>query len=208
MLQMHVDSDRFWELCERHHPFMFVAEKLAGFLHEGYRLRIRGRPEKKHLDVKLANLDADLRAANFAQAMRIPENLRLTGMCLVPGPVVVRDDLRAQKNLEPGESEIRAALNNADNLELLAEAEHNGWMVERMLQNWRYGRVRDDSRKVHPLLIPYSQLSELDKSYDQKTIVGTLAPPDKPELEEFGYVDVVKMVGFRVRRIRENATEQ
>ena len=87
---------------------------------------------------------------------------------------------------------------------LLAEAEHNGWMVERMLSGWTYGRVRDNDKKKHPLLIPYNQLSESDKDYDRHTIVGKTPPTDKPEQEEFGYVDIVKIAGFRVVRPPES----
>jgi hypothetical protein len=44
----------------------------------------------------------------------------------------------------------------------------------------------------------YSQLSDEVKYYDRWTIVGKPAPAGKPDEEQFGYVDIVKVVGRRV----------
>ena len=43
---------------------------------------------------------------------------------------------------------MRRILGTPENTELLAEAEHNGWMVERMLRGWTFGRDRDDERST------------------------------------------------------------
>ena len=55
-------------------------------------------------------------------------------------------------------------------LEILAETEHNHWMVERMLNGWRYAKKRDNPKKLHPLLIPYAQLPETEKDKDREAI--------------------------------------
>lgn len=199
LLNMHVDAVAFWQICERDLPFLGVAPTLARCLHEAYRLRIKGRPDKVHLDVEYSKLDSDMQAANIAQALRIPLNLRLAGLQLVPGKQVPLEKLGAAR--QPAEEPARKTLSDLENLELLAEAEHNGWMVERELAGWTYGSQRDDALKRHPLLIPYNQLSEADKNYDRETIVGKPPPPGKPHMEQFGYVDIVKAAGFRIEAI-------
>lgn len=211
LLNMHVEADLFWELCERDMEFEAKADELAFYLHEAYRLRIKDNPKKKHLDVPLAELSEDLRKANIAQALRIPGILHLAKMRLEPGPVVRIKDLVSDREANlVVETRIRQALAETNNLELLSEAEHNGWMVERMLNGWKYGRKKDDDRKIHDCLIPYSQLTEYIKTFDRYTIIGQPPPPEEPDKEQFGYVDIVKTAGLRVvmdREVPESAEE-
>jgi len=195
-LDMHVDAHQFMSLCEQDMDFIPKGKELAVRLHEEYQIHIKGRPEKRHLDVAFDKLSTDIQDANLGQALRIPSILRLAGLHLESGPIVPFKDLPRARSAD--EKPIRQLMAEKDCLELLAEAEHNGWMVERMLKGWRYGRKRDNEKKCHDCLIPYSQLSEYTKNYDRWTIIGIKAPDGEPHLEQFGYVDIVKTVGLRV----------
>lgn len=59
-------------------------------------------------------------------------------------------------------------------LELLAENVHETWAKGRVDAGWTYGPVRDEAKKLHPCLVPYSELSESEKSYDRETALSTL----------------------------------
>ena len=59
-------------------------------------------------------------------------------------------------------------------LEAIAENAHDIWAKERMANGWTYGDERDDDRKKHPDLVPYSDLTESEKDYDRKMAQGTL----------------------------------
>lgn len=59
-------------------------------------------------------------------------------------------------------------------LEAMAENVHEVWAATRMSQGWKYGPVRDDAKREHPMLVPYDQLSEEEKAYDRNTSVETL----------------------------------
>ena len=48
----------------------------------------------------------------------------------------------------------------------LSERQHNKWLHERMNAGWRYGQVRDDALKTHPLIKPWDQLQEDHKAID------------------------------------------
>lgn len=196
LLSMHVDVNTFWTLCEQDADFIPKATELARLLHEAYRLRIRGNPKKKHLDVEFELLPESLQKANLGQALRIPSILRLAGMRLEPGAVVPFAQLLQSR--KASDKLLQKHLTKKILLEELAEAEHNGWMVERMLDGWRFDRKRVDENKRHNCLIPYSQLTEDIKSFDRWTITGKPAPKGKPREEQFGYVDIVKIVGLRV----------
>ena len=58
--------------------------------------------------------------------------------------------------------------------ERLAENAHDLWAAERIAQGWSFGPRRDDARKQHPCLIPYSELPESEKEFDRQTALGSL----------------------------------
>ena len=58
--------------------------------------------------------------------------------------------------------------------QVLAENVHELWAKERLENGSKYGKERNDSLKTHPCLIPYDQLPESEKVYDQITATETL----------------------------------
>jgi hypothetical protein len=58
--------------------------------------------------------------------------------------------------------------------ERLGENCHDLWAKPRLAEGWTYGPRRDDARKKHPGLVPYSQLPESEKKYDHLTALGAL----------------------------------
>lgn len=58
--------------------------------------------------------------------------------------------------------------------EKLAENVHENWAKRRCEEGWTLGPVRDDRKKTTPCLVPYSQLPEIEKSYDRNTAMETL----------------------------------
>jgi hypothetical protein len=51
---------------------------------------------------------------------------------------------------------------------------HDNWSAGRIAEGWVYGERRDDQKKTTPCLVPYSQLSEVEKEYDRVTALQTL----------------------------------
>ena len=58
--------------------------------------------------------------------------------------------------------------------EQIAAHVHDVWAFSRMTEGWKYGLKRNDERKEHPCLIPYSELPEKEKDYDRHTAMETL----------------------------------
>lgn len=58
--------------------------------------------------------------------------------------------------------------------ETMAKNVHEMWAKKRIEQGWKYGKERNDARKEHPCLIPYEELSELEKNYDRNSSIETL----------------------------------
>lgn len=59
-------------------------------------------------------------------------------------------------------------------IERMAKNVHEVWAQSRIEQGWTYGEERSDVLKTHPCLIPYEELSEVEKAYDRDTALGTL----------------------------------
>lgn len=53
----------------------------------------------------------------------------------------------------------------------LLKAEHNRWWAERLLGDWRVG-VRDDTRRIHPNLVPFEELDDFTKDIDKICIAA------------------------------------
>ena len=58
--------------------------------------------------------------------------------------------------------------------EQLAENVHEVWSAGRIAEGWQRGEQRDDARKLHPCLVPYSQLKDSEKEYDRNTAMETI----------------------------------
>ena len=70
--------------------------------------------------------------------------------------------------------------------EAIAENAHDVWAAARMKEGWTFGPQRDDIRKKHPDLIPYSSLPDGEKEYDRLMALDT--------------IKLVKKLGFEIVR--------
>lgn len=55
-------------------------------------------------------------------------------------------------------------------VEILAHLEHIRWCRYYYLNNWVYGSVKDNEKRIHNCLIPYSELSDEEKQKDIESI--------------------------------------
>jgi hypothetical protein len=128
-------------------------ESVARAIHEGYRADQAGR--KPADDPALAEWDElpeHLRESNRAQAAHIFEKLRAIGC-------EVRD---AEGDVEP----VRFT---DDEVELLAELEHDRWTAERLTDGWQPG-ARDVLAKTSPYLVGWNELPEEVREWDREPV--------------------------------------
>ena len=52
----------------------------------------------------------------------------------------------------------------------LSKAEHDRWMNEKLANGWTYALVRDNTKKHHPMLIPFDQLPVEEQRKDTAII--------------------------------------
>ena len=70
--------------------------------------------------------------------------------------------------------------------EAIAENAHEVWAKKRRDEGWRYGAERNDKEKLHPDMVPYSELPEGEKYYDRDMALNTIR--------------LVKKLGFNISR--------
>ncbi len=164
-LGMHVKLDDFAAILNRNLGFKMSAmiEILAEGIHETWRTlaATEGWKMQPHFDKPYAGLAEIDKEDNRAAARRIPEVLALAGLG-------IEGEKQAQSDDAPSETDIRSHLEH--HMERLAEAEHDGWMDQRLRNGWHCGTPRDDARKIHPLLIPYSRLPDKEKGKDRNSV--------------------------------------
>lgn len=73
--------------------------------------------------------------------------------------------------------------------EAIAENAHDVWAAARIKEGWSYGNERDDAKKQHPDLIPYTALPDSEKEYDRIMAFNTIKL-----VKKLGF-DIVKRAG-------------
>jgi hypothetical protein len=95
--------------------------------------------------------------SNIAQADHIPVKVRELLECNCPASTdTVEKSARRFAELERDEKLLP-----------YLKLEHNRWMRNQYLRDWVYGPVRDNAEKIHPLLVPFEELPQEQKSKDR-----------------------------------------
>jgi voltage-gated potassium channel Kch len=132
-------------------------EVLARAKHEHYleSERERQTAEENPSLVPWERLDESLKESNRLFADNIGRKLEAAGCALVPAPLA-----DPEPSFAFSESEI----------EELGRLEHDRWCEDLTREGWRWGRVKDLERKLHPSLVPWSELSEEERDKDREPI--------------------------------------
>lgn len=157
LMDLHVDSAEFLGIVNRNLPLQSHAEALAPAVHEFYLDLSRKEGWTMTYGMPFSELPDEMKQDNRAAAARIPLVLELAGLYVVPDP--------DHSGTAPEVTEVIR-----QNLEPLAEAEHNGWMEHRRDNGWQYAEKRDDAARRHPAMLPYDQLTEADKGKDRNQV--------------------------------------
>jgi hypothetical protein len=131
-------------------------EQLARSIHADYvaKSEARGETEAENKSmVPWGKLPKDLRDANVAQAAGIGAKLEAINAVVVPESAKASDFSFTPEEVEG-----------------LAELEHQRWMNERIAQGWSYGPKRDNRRKIHPDLQEWDALDEGTREKDRDAV--------------------------------------
>jgi hypothetical protein len=170
-LALHVDAEFFERLMIQETSFAAVREPLAQIIHECFVQMEQGkRPKSDPAMQPWKSLLETYKDANRRQADHIPIKLRAIGCGMMPASGKRKASVRFSKK----------------EVELMAELEHERWVVERVEAGYTPG-PRDPEKKTSPYLGPWDTLTDSVKEYDRNTVRAI------PEL--------LANVGFEVYRL-------
>ncbi len=121
-------------------------EQIAAHIHEYY----NAKWPSSDLPAKYADLPEYMQEDNRSAARRINDVLLMAGLCLAPKS--------GQEWTQADQDRMRELIEA--NIEVLAEAEHDGWTGDRLRQGWTVGPVRDRAQRQSHLLVPYDRFPE------------------------------------------------
>ena len=73
------------------------------------------------------------------------------------------------RKLKPGEESPKLP-DISGAVEKMAQMEHGRWNIERLMQGWRYGSVKDRKNRISPCIAPWDALTEDVKDYDRRAV--------------------------------------
>ena len=103
---------------------------------------------------------------NLAQALDYPLKLALVGYEMRPTD---SETLAVPEDASPGRS--GSAWLSDDELEFLAEVEHQRWCRDRRMSGWTFANQRDNDLRLHPDLRAYADLPDAVKDKDRQPIL-------------------------------------
>jgi hypothetical protein len=160
-LALHVDVDEFMDRVTSERLPDTLRDTLGALVHEAYRSMRRRlcRPgDDLDNDASMApwsTLRGGLRESNCQQADATPRRLRQFDMYM------------AEYDPEKTAQEVSGF--KWEEIETLAEMEHERYVAERLTAGWRSG-PRDSTGSSTPFLVPWSDVSAWYKEYDRETI--------------------------------------
>lgn len=143
-------------------------EEMAKTFHARY---LAGSPKRLPPNMRpWEKLDETFKRANLEQAHYSVEILEAAGFEVrkVDGAAAILSDFKVAE------------------VERMAELEHGRWNIERLRDGWRYGRLRDDSRKIHDCLVSWHELPDDIKKYDREAVLA--------------FPEILAKAGLEVRR--------
>ncbi len=184
-LNLHVDAKDFMELVNRVNLTGDLLEDLARGIHLVYEEKFATKVSEKRLYDKLPS---DEKEQNKGLANDIPNKLAKIGCLMTP--------LRGAK---------KAFHFKKNEIELLAEMEHERWMRGKLKEGWSYSRKKEKSKKLHDGLLNWGELLE--------TKLAQLYSPE--ELNAIGadkllsdyYKDIDRYMIENIPRILEKAKQ-
>jgi hypothetical protein len=146
-LSLHVDAEAFIKLVLRKVILNSYKERLAIAIHKDFRLK---NPKSSN-NIPWSELTEDVKDSNRDQANSFAEYLNLINYDFdsgdAPFPLVNKFE----------ENEITK----------IAQLSHDIWMKSKTDAGWVYGKIKDATKKTHPLLVEWDKLPEEEQQKDR-----------------------------------------
>lgn len=126
-----------------------IINRLARDLHEKYVQERKLKEETRETNpslVKFEDLPEDIKEANFDNIKKIPEKLSWIGY--------------STRRIQQDETQRELTLTEEE-IEIMANREHDRWVWQKIMQGWVYKEGRKDFvNKTSPFIVPWNKLSD------------------------------------------------
>ena len=144
--------------CTRNAIMQDDTDRLARQVHSNYYMKELAEPDGKRRGDTASmypweELSEEWRDDNRAQVDHIIVKLKTIGASIALLP-------KSDRDFSFSENEI----------ELLARMEHQRWIAQKIMCGWRFSLDRNDKQRLHPCLVPWEQLSEVEKERDRRPV--------------------------------------
>lgn len=174
-------------------------EAIATRIHAFYCEQSQQEGWKNDFPQPFHELPEFMKVDNRAAARRIGHVLSLAGLQVLP-----RGD---QEWTTDEQQEIAAIIEQ--NIDLLAEGEHDGWTAARLQQGWRLGPRKDIPKRESHLLVPYAELpAQIQKKQETerrngqtptKSVAAEVEAEKKKDRDSVrNYVRIIAQTPFRI----------
>ena len=154
-LEMHVNSEIFLKLVSLDSLFNDAMERMAMTNHAQHVKEQTGKKDPSDPTMQpWEKLPENFKESSRSQVRQIPEKLQRIGFDMMPFVE------KPEKRFEFTEEQI----------EILAEMEHERFVDERLKDGWVLGSPRDPIKKISPYLVPWSELTEEVKDWDRNPV--------------------------------------
>jgi CRP-like cAMP-binding protein len=123
-----------------------LLEQLSEAAHETYRADELAKGKSGSNLVPYEDLPEEIKEQNRDLVREIPKKLAVAGYVL--------------RTLAAGESPVDLS---TEEVELLAEREHDRWVRLKLAQGWSFASSRDDDARRHPSLVPWRELTQEER---------------------------------------------
>ncbi len=150
------DAKIIWAFTHQHQPVQMTQAQIDTLAPQAHEYYLSKRIEQKNTSDKAMlpwdKLPESLIASNKEQIRFIEKTVAKLGLSIRSS---------ATPKVYPFTKKQKDAM---------AELEHARWCVERSLDGWRYGTVKDVDHKINPSLVPWDKLSKKIQDYDVEAV--------------------------------------
>ena len=166
ILAMHTDFADFIACLQvvADEELMRLGEKLAPRIHARWKETKAEKPAE--YDREFNYLPMDLKLDNTDAGYKIKEILESFGYTIVP------DHTDPDRLVNINNRLLRKDPDYVGLKDRLAEAEHKRWLQFREKYGWKLSKIRNDYRKLHPSMVPYTALPANEKAKDHRSVTA------------------------------------
>ncbi|MGQ9493985.1 MAG: RyR domain-containing protein [Anaerolineae bacterium] len=167
-LNLHVNGLEFLALLQQPELTGELLEKLAAAVHHVCTESQKGRPDAPETAaMSYEQLPPHLKQQDRDNVLDMMRKLALIGCVMIPA-----------------RGSIATFAFSEEDVEKLAEVEHERWLRAKIAAGWRHGPQRNDAEKTNPAMLPWRSLSAVQRAQLEPDMAAAIGEEPLPKEEK------------------------